>query len=497
MKKRVILFIIDALSSQMCVPAIKEGRLPNLAKLVEHGFMKEESVSIFPSLTPAATSTIVTGDYPKQHGVLGFHWFDRKNQEVAYYGDDFWIVNALGFGEFFDDCLRKLNGKRLTSTTIFERLADEEMKSASFNFLIFRGKTKHKAEIPLWFSWHPKVPFKQELMGPDFLYFGDFVETRDYDEEAPRRSGGLLGRFGFNDSSTADLVNFFAEDDKFPEFTLAYFPDHDYKAHDEGLESAFSQVEEFDSTLGALFEVYGGPEKMLDKFNIVVTGDHSQTDTTGDAEECKIFLESLLEGFPLAQPGEWNDSYSEKLMAFADMRCAQVYSPQTDQPYLSSIARQVLEDARVDQVLWRDEESGFIRVATSDRGECRFKLSKNGRGHLDDYGNKWIVEGQLSAVDAALEEGRVQYGDYPNALERIWGGLTNESSADIWLTSNIGYEFVLDGVKAHVGGGSHGSMHKLDSLSPLIVGGVRSAENLPEKPRLVDVCPLCLELLGV
>ena len=184
-------------------------------------------------------------------------------------------------------------------------------------------------------------------------------------------------------------------------------------------------------------------------------------------------------------------------MAFADMRCAQVYSPQTDQPYLSSIARQVLEDARVDQVLWRDEESGFIRVATSDRGECRFKLSKNGRGHLDDYGNKWIVEGQLSAVDAALEEGRVQYGDYPNALERIWGGLTNESSADIWLTSNIGYEFVLDGVKAHVGGGSHGSLHKLDSLSPLIVGGVRSAENLPEKPRLVDVCPLCLELLGV
>ena len=73
------------------------------------------------------------------------------------------------------------------------------------------------------------------------------------------------------------------------------------------------------------------------------------------------------------------------------------------------------------------------------------------RGSPDEM-RRQIFEG----IDAALEEGRVQYGDYPNALERIWGGLTNESSADIWLTSNIGYEFVLDGVKAHVGGGSHG-----------------------------------------
>lgn len=493
-RKRVILFIVDALGSRVCVPHMKSGRLPNLAKLVELGFLREESISIFPSLTPAATSTIACGRYPAEHGILGFHWYDREVKEVAYYGDDFWIVNALGFGNFFDGCLRRLNAEKMQCETIFERLAEEsDRRSASLNYLIFRGKTLHKAKIPLWFSWHSDVPFEEDILGPDELFFGDFVTSNGFEEsDLPNRDKGILGRFGFNDGNTAALVEHFAKNDLFPDFTLAYFPDHDYKAHDVGLEEAVSQLEEFDSLLGGLYDIYGGPQRTLELFNIVVTGDHSQSDVEADKAECRVNLHKLFEGHPVADSGEWED---EEIKVFADMRCAQVYLPQSLSHLREELTEQALEDSRVDQVLWRPDQDGFMKVVTKNRGSCRFR--RTAEGVADDYGNRWEVSGEMSCLNAEVKDGRLVYRDYPNALERIWGGLAHPSSADLWLTSRLGYEFVTRVVKAHVGGGSHGSLHRLDSLSPLIVGGARSVECLPDKPRLVDIVPLCLELLGL
>ena len=49
---------------------------------------------------------------------------------------------------------------------------------------------------------------------------------------------------------------------------------------------------------------------------------------------------------------------------------------------------------------------------------------------------------------------------------------------------------------AHVGGASHGGLHALDSLSPVIVGGA-GAPALPKAMRSVDIAPLCMKLLGL
>ena len=44
-------------------------------------------------------------------------------------------------------------------------------------------------------------------------------------------------------------------------------------------------------------------------------------------------------------------------------------------------------------------------------------------------------------------------------------------SGDVWLTAEPGCEFEVSGGDAHAGGGSHGALHALDSLSPVIIGG--------------------------
>ena len=70
------------------------------------------------------------------------------------------------------------------------------------------------------------------------------------------------------------------------------------------------------------------------------------------------------------------------------------------------------------------------------------------------------------------------------------------NSGDVWLTAQPGCEFEVPGGKAHVGGASHGALHALDSLSPVIWGGV-GAPRLPRAMRSVDLAPLCLRLLGL
>jgi predicted AlkP superfamily pyrophosphatase or phosphodiesterase len=54
--------------------------------------MHQSSVSIFPSITPAATTAIVTGAYPAENGIAGRRGTTPERREVAYYGDDFWVI---------------------------------------------------------------------------------------------------------------------------------------------------------------------------------------------------------------------------------------------------------------------------------------------------------------------------------------------------------------------------------------------------------------------
>ncbi len=58
--------------------------------------------------------------------------------------------------------------------------------------------------------------------------------------------------------------------------------------------------------------------------------------------------------------------------------------------------------------------------------------------------------------------------EYPDALARAWSALNCPTAGDILLSAAPGYEFVDWGGSDHVGGGSHGSLHRTDSLGALL-----------------------------
>ena len=69
---------------------------------------------------------------------------------------------------------------------------------------------------------------------------------------------------------------------------------------------------------------------------------------------------------------------------------------------------------------------------------------------------------------ARIDDGRLLSPDYPDALARVWSALRCENAGDILLSAAPGYEFVDWGGADHVGGGSHGSLHRSDSLGALL-----------------------------
>ncbi|MMZ63033.1 hypothetical protein D1872_252690 [compost metagenome] len=60
------------------------------------------------------------------------------------------------------------------------------------------------------------------------------------------------------------------------------------------------------------------------------------------------------------------------------------------------------------------------------------------------------------------------------------------------VTASPGYELVGENSPTHLNGGGHGSLHKQDSLVPMIVTGTDTA---PKHLRIVDIKDWVLQLI--
>jgi hypothetical protein len=476
-----------------------------LKRLADAGQMHQRSTTIFPSITPAATTSIVTGCYPAEHGIAGASWFDEAREEIAYYGDDFWVIAREGFGAFLRDFLVRLNGDRLTAPTLFELVERTGRSAGCLNYLVHRGLVPHRVNVPWLLALLPGVPFAEVVDGPRLLCLGDFVNSHPWRRKV-REKSGIMHRFGMDDDATAELLIRFAGDGVLPDLTVAYFADNDYRSHEVGPHGALPVIERVDTALGAMFEAAGGFDRFMHDTCVIVTSDHGHCEILHNRDDAAIRLHEVLADFRQAALGKrWRGG--DELMICPNMRAAQLYVREPSPERIEYVARMCLLERRADLVMWR-------RRLTS-RGEGRYTV-KGPRGHLDfwradgdgldedgrpaevgvdDFGAGWAWRGDLETLGIERDGRRIYSDEYPNAFERIAGVLDARNSGEIWVTARPGCEFEVPGGEAHVGGGSHGALHALDTLSPVIVAG--RVRHLPHAMRSVDIAPLCLEALGL
>ena len=492
---KVLLIVIDAASPRVFCPAVQTGRLKNLKQLADAGEMLDASVSIFPSITPAATASIITGCYPSQHGLVGASWYDERSDQVAYYGDDFWVIAAEGFGAFLRDFLVHLNGDRLTAPTLFESVEQAGRDAACLNYLIFRGLKPHKVNIPWLLAALPGTPLTEVVKGPSMLCLGDFVSDGRGHAPSPKPHGALH-RFGMDDAGTASLLCQAAAAGKLPDFTVAYFADNDYRSHEVGPHAALPVLDRVDAALGATFDAAGGLDRFLAETCVIVTSDHGHCDILGDREAAVIELDDLFEGFTQARLGRpWQDG--DEVMVCPNMRAAQVYV--RNRTSVDQVARTALREPRIDLVIWCTGDTPSTRRyhVSGPRGDLAFwRTGSGGREARDDQGSVWRFDGDAAILQMDSCDGLLHSSEYPNAFERIAGALDADAAGDVWLTAQPGCEFEIRGGEPHVGGGSHGALHTLDSLSPVICAGA-GASRLPRTLRSVDLAAICMRALGL
>lgn len=496
---KVLLVVIDAATPHVVCPAVRTGRLPVLRALMDAGDMHEASSSIFPSITPAATTSIVTGAYPAEHGISGASWYDQAREEIAYYGDDFWVIAREGFGEFIKDFLLRLNGDRLVAPTLFEMVERTGRTAACLNYLVFRGNYPHHVDIPKLMAALPGVPLEETVAGPSTLCLGDFVSARHGHRRAPDVSGGPFHRFGMDDASTGELLCELFALGPLPDLTVAYFADNDYRSHKVGPANALSVVGRVDAMLGQAFAAGGGLEKVLADTVVIVTSDHGHCDVLNDAAAA-VRLDRLLADFRQAKlGGAWRSR--DQIMLCPNMRAAQIYLREATPALATRLIETLLEEPRVDQVMWRSAltrpgKEGF--TVASARGTVEFwRDATAGSSGVDAFGNAWTWQGDADVLDVRPERRDITFGQYPNAFERIAGILDLEKSGELWVTARAGCEFEAPGGEAHIGGASHGALHALDSLCPVIIAGGGTRRRLPRQMRSVDIAPLCMEILGI
>ncbi len=492
--KSVLLVVIDALASRVVRPAMEAGQLPVLKAIAEAGSVHWGSTAIFPSITPAATAALATGCYPSETGIAGAYYYDQANDHVHYYGDDTWAIIRRGMGEFFNDFLVRMNRDHLRRDTLFQLIERAGSPTACLNFLWFRGNVTHQLKAPWLLRLWPTLWKPREIQGPAMLSLGDFASGEiGGTGQKLKGPGGLFRRFGFSDASTREQLLLLARQRELPRFTLAYFPDNDFESHKQGPEEALASVARVDEALGEFLAEYGGLQQFLKAHAILITGDHSQCEMPHDAETSGIRLDELLANYTIVPAGgDWQ--HDEELMICPNMRAAQIYIRKGYLQLIDQIGERLLADKRVDQIFLHTDRGFEVRTSHGELcfqpGECA------GERGEDEYGNHWTWEGNLDVIDARREDGRLQYGKYPNAFERIATAFDSEVSGDLWVTCHPGYEFRLADTTIHQGG-SHGSLHADDSLSPLISAGLTAELPPGITPRSVDVAPLCLANLGI
>jgi hypothetical protein len=478
--KKLVLAVIDSLKPDMLDQAVAEGQAPALAALLDCGTYIRDCVSTFPSVTPVASAAIATGCGPGEHHIPSMNWFHRGEERYVEYGSSLPATRAFGIVRSLYDTVYNMNLAHLSRAhrTVFEHLDDAGFRTACTTYLIYRGRTRHDPSgASVYRRIAEAVQFRHPVYGARELFYADLFDSRD------TGCTSALGMPGQRDRHTGCVGAYLVEHDLF-DFLLFSLPDNDTYSHKVGPDGQVRSIADADHALERIMHVAGGPEAFLEEHAVIVMSDHSQTSV-----ESGINLTEVLTDARVLMPSDPAPTDAE-LAACPSARSAMVYA--LDHGRRDELTRYaadaLLEADGVELVATRENGSALVRSA---HGQLRFEP---GDDLVDRRGRRWAMHGNEGVLELSTG-GTLDSDTYPDPLGRLWSALSCPHSGDVLVSAELGHEFVDWGGAHHVGGGSHGSLHRDDSEGVLLVCGT----DVPERDQwsLADVTPLVLQHFGV
>ncbi|MBJ7329602.1 MAG: alkaline phosphatase family protein [Solirubrobacteraceae bacterium] len=488
MTKKLVLAVIDGCKPSMLRRAIDTGRAPALAAIAQRGTNVDACVAAFPSVTPVCAAAIATGTLQDVHHIPSMNWYSRREGRYVEYGSSFAASWKFGLGKQLTDTVYNMNAEHLNpkALTVFEALDDQDVRTAGTTYLMYRGRHEHRPSKEFALSRvATSTFFRKPILGPREFFYADLF--------ASQVTGcfSQMGMPGVRDQHTGCVGAYLAEHDLF-DFMLFSLPDNDAHSHKHGPHAQVQSIAAADRQLERLFHAAGGTDAFLDQHAVIVVADHSHAPV-----EATIDLAGpVAANWEVLRPSGARSADAEVAVCPAS-RSAMLYllQPGARDEALPGLIAAAREPDGVDLVMWRDGEEAVI---AGEGGELRFAP---GDDVTDERGRSWTLHGEPGALQSEIAGGRIENRVYPDALSRVWAALTCPTSGDVLLSASPGWEFPDWGGQAHVGGGSHGSLHRVDSEGALLysgvnAGGVLSAREDDGAWSITDIAPIVVAHFG-
>lgn len=483
LQRRVVYVVIDGMSTEALEQVTASGRAPALAFLKRNGHYVRDSVAVFPTITPAATASLVTGEIPAVHRIPGMCWYDRDAQRFVNYGQSPRAAVVEGFKQVVHDILQNINHRHLNPgiETIHEKLDHLGFTTASMNFMIFRGNYEHEVDKGVVKRALLRKAIPEKMMGPKEHYWGDIVSGAADANPGLLNKRGVKARLSASDQWAAAITRDLLEKEA-ADMILFYMHENDHCSHDEGPSAQIEALTEADKNLAFVLDTYGSWEETLRRVGFVVTADHSQSPIS-DQDDHICALEEILADFSQVRTKRGKEEFGNCDVALAgNGRVGFIYLNEANKEKLRQPVINALDaHEAIDQVIWRNGDAYCVR---GDAGFLRFQPAEAG-GVVDERDNKWQYEGDLGVVSGVVEENAIRTPEYPLAMWRIKSALDLDRIGDVVVTTKLTYELKDLAGGDHRGGGDHASLHVQDSIVPFI----STLSEPPLHPTTVDVVP--------
>jgi hypothetical protein len=452
---KVALCILDGCNTKAFEKVVNRSPNDSFFGPLKSGFY-DHSVTSFPTVTAPEHATLMTGCYPRKHGIAGMEWYYREKDEYV----DYFFLDNLEMGKILfgrENILKKIWGLIRGFQSFADGLVDF---AVDLNENHLSDDVKTIFEI---LNGESTVSIKE------FITRGVKLENSIFDSVVESLSKFKIMDF---DDYLSDKYK-----ENIPVFMAYWKAGTDTKSHEFGPSS--SQLEkEIEAGLKRASDIVKFYQAKNEEVLLIITADHAQSVVTEFPNFTRI----------LSRNGLRVDKYekmSEKTDAILVNNGRMFYLYLTSKGDRQNLIRRFVEILRaeisVDLIFYIDENDEIIVVDTSG---TEWELSKY----------RWD-----SRLYPSTDERFPSQPIYPNAITRIENIIRSKRAGDIIVS-------MKEGFSSHRHKGDHGSLMAKDSVVPLLIrkfGPNSSVSDPPAKlnpqgllPNSVDVAPTLLKLLG-
>jgi predicted AlkP superfamily pyrophosphatase or phosphodiesterase len=278
------------------VEHLESGLIPNIAKIAEAGeYAKLEPV--FPAVTCTVQASILSGKYPREHGIIGNGLYDRKTYTASFWEQPSSLVKA-------DRIWDRQNAG--TSATLFW-----QNTMYAHSDVIVTPRPIHLDEGLVMWCYSKPVGYYEELKEN----FGEFDLAGYWGPLASPKSSGWIAK-------AAE----YTLEKKRPNQLFAYLPHVDYSAQRFGKSDARvkEDLRKADDIVGRLLQKTT-ELGISDKTQFIVLSEYSFNDVNGSVPLNLVLRDAGLLAVREIQGKEYPDFEFSKAFAMVDHQVAHIF----------------------------------------------------------------------------------------------------------------------------------------------------------------------------